>query len=228
MIIIIIIIIRRGSIKPPAITRCQLRSTLLARTSQREWTGCSLTLTLSTELNVNSCWTEQKVAPMRELLQVILPFNPSLFSALPQHKGPRKTPSITSFLTRKRTPLPLPSNPFVKKPHSEVVKSSITSALILNNGVRWVLNVGWSGYGSRLGEKKTTTDALCIRHQIKAQTSLSVLPLVHSSLPPPPPPFLPSPLAGNLARGSGLPKSKSTLAQILKHWHVLFMAGAWQ
>lgn len=92
---------------------------------------------------------------MRELLQVILPFNPSLFSALPQHKGPRKTPSITSFLTRKRTPLPLPSNPFVKKPHSEVVKSSITSALILNNGVRWVLNVGWSGYGSRLGEKKT-------------------------------------------------------------------------
>lgn len=74
--------------------------------------------------------------------------------------------------------------------------------------------------------KKNTTDALCIRHQIKAQTNLSVLPLVHSSLPPPPPPFLPSPLAGNLARGSGLPKSKSTLAQILKHWHVLFMAGA--
>lgn len=126
---------------------------------------------------------------MRELLQVILPFNPSLFSALPQHKGPRKTPSITSFLTRKRTPLPLPSNPFVKKPHSEVVKSSITSALILNNGVRWVLNVGWSGYGSRLGEKKNTTDARCIRHQIKAQTNLSVLPLVHSSLPPHLPPF---------------------------------------
>lgn len=147
---------------------------------------------------------------MRELLQVILPFNPSLFSALPQHKGPRKTPSITSFLTRKRTPLPLPSNPFVKKPHSEVVKSSITFALILNNGVRWVLNVGWSGYGSRLGEKKNTTDARCIRHQIKAQTNLSVLPLVHSSLPPPPTSPLSS-FASGWESGQGIWASKEQI-----------------
>lgn len=97
--------------------------------------------------------------------------------------------------------------------------------------VRWVLNVGWSDYRSVLGEKyhwhsltqssaQSTDKSLSpssFTHLTRPSSSLTL------SLP-----FLPSPLAGNLAKESGLPKSKFTLVQVLKCWYVYFVAGARQ